>query len=194
VRRGLVTETFFSVDVEASGPVPGRYSLLALGACRVDDPSVQFYAELQPETMASDPSALDVSGLSLERLLVEGEPVRDAMERFATWVERSTPQGSRPVFVAFNAPFDWMFVAEALRRHAGRNPFGHAALDIKALAMGVFGIRWQDTSFARVAARVGVPDSLPHQALEDARLQAELFRRILAEIASGEEPSHDRQT
>ncbi len=177
-----MTETFFSVDVETSGPIPGRFSLLAIGACRVDDPSFRFSAELQPETSEADPEALAVSGLSMERLLAEGEPAAAAARRLAEWVEAATPLDSRPVFVAFNAPFDWMFVADALQRHVGRNPFGHSALDVKALAMGVFGIRWRDTSFADLAARVGVPDRLPHRALDDAVLQAEVFRRILAEM------------
>jgi DNA polymerase III epsilon subunit-like protein len=179
-----VIETFFSVDVETSGPVPGIYSLLALGACRVDDPTVEFSAELRPEAAGADPDAIAVSGLSMDRLRAEGEPAAEAMRRFAAWVDIATPGGSRPVFVAFNAPFDWMFVAEALYRHVGRNPFGHAALDVKALAMGVFGLRWRDTSYASLAARVGVTDPLPHRAIDDARLQAEVFRRILAEMTS----------
>lgn len=173
---------FFSVDVETAGPVPGRFSLLSIGACRVDEPFAEFYAELQPETEAAEPSALAVSGLSLARLLADGEPPGVAVRRFADWVEASTSPGDRPVFVAFNAPFDWMFLAEALHRHAGRNPFGHTALDVKALAMGVFGLAWSATSFGSIATRVGVTDPLPHHALGDARLQAEVFRRILAQI------------
>ena len=55
---------------------------------------------------------------------------------FAAWLERVAPSGSRPVFVALNAPFDWMFVADAAWRHLGRNPFGTSALDIKALYIG----------------------------------------------------------
>ena len=31
--------------------------------------------------------------------------------------------GRRPVFVGFNATFDWMFVADYLWRFAGRDPF-----------------------------------------------------------------------
>lgn len=182
-----MSATFFSVDVETSGPVPGPYCLLEIGACRVDEPAVEFWAELSPETSEVDPDALAVSGLSMERLRADGEPADLAVARFAEWVRASTPSPDRPVFVAFNAPFDWMFVAEALHRHTGGNPFGHAALDIKTLAMGALGLDWEETSFASVAERVGVGEPLPHRALEDARLQAEVFRRILAEITGGEE-------
>jgi len=174
-----VADVYFSVDVETSGPVPGRYALLSIGACRVDDPSVAFYSELDPGDAEIDPEALEVSGLCPEGLAETGEAPAAALARFAEWVEAATPPGGRPVFVAFNAPFDWMFVAEALHRHVGRNPFGHAALDIKALAMGAGGLAWDATSLASVAARFGGEARLPHHALEDARLQADLFCRII---------------
>jgi hypothetical protein len=39
-------DVLVSVDVETSGPAPGRYSLLAIGACLVDNPGHSFYVEL----------------------------------------------------------------------------------------------------------------------------------------------------
>ncbi len=174
-----VDPCFISVDVETAGPTPERFSLLAIGACLVDDPETGFYAELQPQSDDVDETALAVSGLSLQRLAAEGEPPSSALARFAEWVERNTPAASSPVFVAFNAPFDWMFIADGFERHLGRNPFGHSALDIKALAMGATGCDWSQTGFAALAGRFGMSASLPHHALEDARLQAELFRLIL---------------
>jgi DNA polymerase III epsilon subunit-like protein len=78
-----------------------------------------------------------------------------------------------------------MFVNGAFHRHLGQNPFGHSALDIKALAMGVAGIGWADTSYSALAARYGLDAELPHHALEDARLQARLFAMILAERQGG---------
>ncbi len=169
-----------SVDVETAGPYPARFPVLSIGACAVADPGVAFYAELKPERPDGVASALAVGGLSIERLSAEGEGPAAAFERFAAWVEETTPEGFHPVFVGFNAPFDWMFVADGLHRHAHRNPFGHSALDIKALEMGAVGVGWEETSFTAVANRHGVDASLPHHALEDARLQAEVFRRILA--------------
>jgi len=181
----LMHPWYISVDVEAAGPFPAGFSMLAIGACCVDRPDMSFYAELKPERPDMEPSALAVAGLSMEHLAAEGEDPAGAVERFAEWVESVTPQGSRPVFVGFNAPFDWMFLADALHRHAGRNPFGHSAVDIKALEMGVAGVGWEETSFAAVAERYGVDPSLPHHALEDARQQAEVFRRILARLDRG---------
>jgi DNA polymerase III epsilon subunit-like protein len=151
-----------------------------VGACLVDDPRLTFYAELQPTTRESDPAALAVSGLSLEHLAVHGLPSAEALASFAAWVGEVAPPSRCPVFVAFNAPFDWMFVADYFGRFGVPNPFGHVALDIKALYMGATGEPWERTTFAAVAARYGLGPRLPHHALEDALMQAEIFRRLLA--------------
>jgi DNA polymerase III epsilon subunit-like protein len=173
-----VPDAFISVDVETSGPVPRSHDLLALGACLVEDPGRTFYAEVKPAGGALDAAALAASGLSPEHLAAHGEAPAAAMTRFAAWVEEVTPPGHRPVLVAFNAPFDWMFVADYFGRAGVPNPFGHSALDIKALYMGLTGEAWERTSFACVAARAGLILDLPHHALEDALIQAEVFRRL----------------
>ncbi|MGK2948316.1 MAG: 3'-5' exonuclease [Acidimicrobiales bacterium] len=173
-------ETLVSVDVETAGPHPGRYSLLAIGACLVDRPDEGFYVELQPQHDDVVPEALAISGLSMDDLRRRGAPPPQAMGDFASWLERVTPPGSRPVFVGFNAAFDWMFVNEWFHQHLGRNPLGHSTVDIKAYAMGRYGCSLAETSFARLAERYGGSPSLTHHALDDARAQADLFARIRA--------------
>jgi ribonuclease T len=173
-------ETCISVDVETAGPHPGRYSLLAIGACLVDDPAEGFYVELQPEHADVVSEALAVSGLSMDDLRQRGRAPRDAMADFAAWIERVTPSGHRPVFVGFNAAFDWMFVNEHFHRHLGRNPFGHSAVDIKSYAMGRAGVSLAATSLSRLVERYGGQAALSHHALDDARVQADLFTRVRA--------------
>jgi DNA polymerase III alpha subunit (gram-positive type) len=112
----------------------------------------------------------------------------EALEALAAWLARAVPAGSRPIFVALNAPFDWMFVADAAWRHLGRNPFGSSALDIKALYMGRHldeVERWRDTSRLRMLERYPVDLPHTHDALDDAREQAAICRSIL-EGARGE--------
>jgi len=178
------SETYISVDVETAGPHPGGYSLLAIGACTLDDPPATFYVELQPEHDRITPEAQRVSGFTLDDLQARGLPPAEALRRFAAWLEQVTPPGSRPIFTALNAPFDWMFVNDAFHRHLGDNPFGHAALDIKALYMGLTGVAWQETGYTRMAGRYGRGSDLSHSALQDALDQAALLRGILAEIRS----------
>lgn len=174
-------ECYVSVDVETSGPAPFLYSLLAIGACLVFDPAQRFYVELRPLNTAAVPEATQVHQLSLERLAVEGIPPAEAMTRFANWLQSVTPKGKTPLFVGFNAAFDWMFVNDYFHRFLGYNPFGHAPLDVKSFYMGISGRRWCETSMRELVRRYLGDRRLAHHALEDALIQAELFRRLLAD-------------
>ena len=186
----IISPAYVSVDVEASGPSPGRYSLLAIGACLVVDPGYGFYVELKPMPGAlARPEALAVSGLALEELAERGLSPEEAMARFEAWLQQVVPPSERmrPVFVAFNAPFDWMFVADYFHRFLDRNPFGHTALDMKAFYMGLTGVEWDDTRMPRIAAHYPDIRPLSHHALRDAQDQAALFRKMLAEASTKRE-------
>ena len=89
--------------------------------------------------------------------------------------------GRMPVFVAFNAAFDWMFVNDYFHRYLGRNPFGHTALDIKSFYMGLSGVCWEETTMRFVGPRYLGDQQLTHHALRDAMDQAQIFRKMLAE-------------
>lgn len=169
-------ETYVSVDVETAGPIPGEFSLLSIGACAVDDAATTFSCELRPINHNADPEALRISGLSLESLATFGLEPTEAMARFADWAEILVDGNGKLVFVAFNAPFDWSFVNYYFHRFLGRNPFGFAALDIKAYYMGVTGCAWSDTRSSRISARLKPASEGDHSALHDALYQAELFR------------------
>ncbi len=177
---GPTPEILVSVDVETSGPTPGTGSLLAIGACLVDAPATTFYRELQPVPgLPWDEAAARVHGLDRAHLEQDGAAPSVAMTDFAAWVDQ-VRDGGRAVFVGFNAPFDWMFVADYLWRFAGRDPFGYSALDLKALYMGRDGVdRWDQTGKREVAARYPVSEVHTHNALDDARMQAALARRLL---------------
>jgi DNA polymerase III epsilon subunit-like protein len=181
-------ETWVSVDVETSGPTPHTGSLLAIGACLVADEQQGFELLLRPEPgMPWTDEAAAVHRLDRAQLEREGlEPV-EAMRAFERWLKEVVPARSRPVFVALNAPFDWMWVADAFWRHLGHNPFGPSALDVKALYLGrhlpEVG-HWSDTGRVRMLERYPVDLPHPHTALADAREQAVLVRRIVEASAS----------
>ena len=121
------------------------------------------------------------TGWSLERLPREGVEPAEAMARFEAWLRAEVPAGALPVFVGFNAAFDWMFVADYFQRFLGRNPFGHTALDIKSYALGIHGGAWGDTTRRALARRYPDHPHLTHHAVQDALDQAALFRRLRAE-------------
>lgn len=171
-------EVFISVDVETSGPIPGEYSLLTIGAVNVDDPSQTFECTLKPLSRNADPKAMEVIGLSLEDLERTGVTPQEAMSRFSQWLEEVIDVNESAVFVGFNASFDWSFINYYFHRFAGENPFGFSALDIKAYYMGRMGCSWSDTRSSKIAAVLRPKTRGTHDALDDALYQAELFRLI----------------
>ena len=173
-------EIFVSVDVETAGPIPGEFSLLSIGACDVEDDSSSFSIELKPINRNADPMALEVTGLSLEVLTERGAEPAAAMKAFGEWAEALAGEDGVLVFVGFNAPFDWSFVNYYFHRFTGANPFGFTALDIKALYMGATGSTWSDTKSSLIAKHLLPTRRGDHDALHDARYQAELFRLVRA--------------
>lgn len=171
-----MSEVFISIDVETAGPIPGEYSMLSIGACLVDDDTQSFSALLKPINNNADPKALEVSGLSLDLLARDGEAPAVAMKRFADWVGSVAGEGDVPVFVGFNAPFDWSFANYYFHRFMGSNPFGFTALDIKAYYMGATGCSWRETRSSEISRKLNPISKGDHDALHDAKFQAELFR------------------
>lgn len=175
-------EIFVSVDVETSGPIPGEYSLLSIGACSASDPDNGFKCDVKPISDKFDPKALEVTGLSMKDLKSRGLEPEKAMESFSDWLSSLAGPDDTIVFVGFNAPFDWSFVNYYFHRFVGENPFGFTALDIKALYMGATGCSWHDTRSSKIAERLEPKLSGTHDALQDARYQAEIFRLVQRDL------------
>ena len=181
--------TWFCIDIEANGPVPGLYDMVSLGATVVFRGAsgalhlgADFYMELKPVAPRFDPRAAAIHGLDQERLAAEGRTRADAARALAAWVAQETRAGTEPCFVGHNAPFDWSHVAYLYAEQEQPNPFGYKALDTKALSAGVLGLHWLDTGKEVLFERLGLPpedSTQKHRADYDARVQAELLRALL---------------
>ena len=186
--------TFFSIDVEASGPVPQLYSMLSIGICVIDagaentfSPGAELYLELVPAFDGVDNEALAVCGLSLDHLKETGTESKEAMRQLRTFVRSHTRKGTKSVFVGHNAPFDWMMVNFYFHWAGVKNPFGYNALDTKSLGMGLFGLPWSDCNKRVLAPLLGVRDedmTVKHRADADARYQAEVFCAMLTRMGN----------
>lgn len=173
-------EVLISVDIEASGPIPGRYSMLALGACVVDAPYMKFYGELKPISDAAVYEAMAVVKRTIKDFKKTGEAPIKVMRGFSQWILRVC-KGRKPVFLGFNATFDWAFVNWYFHTYLGKNPFGFGGVDIKSYYMGLSNCSWEDTRSSRLPKTV-IKGVLPHShnALDDAIEQAQIFKAIRA--------------
>jgi len=171
-------ERYFSVDIESAGPIPGKYSMLSLGACVVGNRDEAFYVELKPVSKDFVPDALKISGFDLNRLEKDGESPDKAMKAFRLWVETASVD-HRAVFVGFNACYDWQFVNWYLETFAGCNPFGFGGIDIKSYFMGLSGQPWSRTTSSQLPHEFQPDEPQTHNALDDARAQASIFYKLM---------------
>jgi DNA polymerase III alpha subunit (gram-positive type) len=110
------------------------------------------------------------------------EPPQTAMPRYVEWI-KGLP--GRPVFVAYPAGFDFLFVYWYLIRFAGESPFSFSALDMKTYAMALLKTEYRQTVKRNMPRRWF--DRLPHthRAIDDALEQGALFINMLSENRGG---------
>ncbi len=173
-----MAEVYISVDVETAGPIPKVYSLLAIGACVVGQTDESFYVELKPISARFIPAAMEITGKALDDYKRTGVSPSKAMKGFSDWV--GSVSGKRePVFVGFNATFDWSFINYYFHHYLESNPFGIGGIDIKSYYMGLRGCSWADTRSSRIQKKFKGKSPHTHNALDDAVEQAEMFERML---------------
>jgi hypothetical protein len=178
-------EVYVSTDVEADGPIPGPHSMLSFGSAAflADKTMVAtFSANLETLPDASGHPATmrwwSTQPDAWQACRKDARPPQEVMPRYAAWLKELP---GRPVFVAYPAAYDFMFVYWYLIRFAGESPFSHSALDIKTFAMALLKKDY------RASVKRNMPrrwfDDLPHThvALDDAIGQGALFCNMLAE-------------
>ena len=180
--------TYFCVDIECNGPVPGLYDMVSIGAVAVQIKQGRpvlgssLYLEIRPQAPRFDATAAAIHGLDQQRLRREGLSRAEACRRLTQWVARETKERTRPVFVGHNAPFDWSFVNWTYASEELPNPFGYKALDTKALAMGVLDLHWLDASKETIQPLLNLPPEdkdTKHRADADALYQAKILIALL---------------
>lgn len=185
-------EIFISADVETDGPIPGNYSMLSFAfvyagsfdGTYYDRPvhwEPSLYRELKPISTCFQQEAIAVNGLNRDRLLVEGTDPAQAMQEAYDWIMRISGS-AKPVLVAYPLSFDWMWLYWYFMSFCSHgSPFAHSrCYDVKT-AYAV-----KSKSLISKSGRDSLPDSLrsrlphSHNALDDAREQAEVFANLFA--------------
>ena len=197
-------EVYFSVDVEASGPVPGLHWMCSFGVCRTDDVSVGMRRVLRPwveEGLAREdlPAAMDIvakglpkearppKGLSagaraaavrayFER---EGVDAREALTDLKVWLAEQVGEDGRCVVVGAPVTFDFMWLYWYWwRLFEEMPPFGFAGLDLRSYFMGAHGVGYLGTGKQRYLKHYPNDFSHSHDPLEDARQQGQIWHDV----------------
>ena len=165
--------SYVMVDIEADGPIPGDYSMVALGAVIVEPGLARsFYGRLQPIAAAWLPDALKVSGFSREETL-QFDDAKQVMQRFADWLQANCR--GRPMFISDNNGFDWQFVNWYFHHFLGSNPFGYSSTNLGSLYKGVVKDMFVNFKHLRKTKHT-------HHPVDDARGNAEALLEMKEEL------------
>jgi DNA polymerase III alpha subunit (gram-positive type) len=181
---GKMTEIYFSTDVETDGPIPGEYSMLSFASVAMDERGkvLGYYtknlvllsdAKQHPDTM----EFWKQNTIAYEDMRVKQVDPLVAMTEYVTWVKSFN--GS-PVFVAYPAGFDFLFMYWYMMKFALESPFSFSALDIKSYAMAKLGLPYRKSVKKNFPKHWFSDDVMhTHNALDDAREQGIMFINML---------------
>lgn len=190
----VMKEVYISVDIETDGPIPGQNSMLSLGAAEFDPlsafpegPKSTFYRNLVPLGNAvQDPKTMEWWAKqpkeAWKRTLSHQQSPIAALIDFRGYLKSLS---GKPVFVAWPATWDFMFIQWYFIYFLGACPFGISGLDLKTFAF--CRLAGTERSFRGTSKKI-LPEiwkeNLPphtHNALDDAIEQGILFVRMMRE-------------
>ncbi len=186
----------FSGDIETAGPVSPLYTITAIGFCTLERKNpAQFYVELKPITLNHEIDAMRVGCRGLTCVIErKGDPLFDpdwehfdpyaifadltrtgiepeiAIPQLVTFIDENALRlGGEPQAVYDPASFESSHLPYYFHKYAGRNPFGHRALDLGSYLRGALG----DDNAKLSDLNLRPNGKLPHHALKDAGIQGE---------------------
>ncbi len=181
---------YLSVDVEASGPFPGLFSLVSLGAVVVRpnregtwsvDEEHSFYDELKPLEGADElEAATNIHGLTREYLAKHGREPGLVMEEFAAFFRDLEKNFKKVVPAAWPSSFDSPYIGWYLQYFLEENPIGWSAFDIPSFGMGLFCCH--RNALRNMMKKAGIEfgqNPNAHNALADAVEQGHTLARLL---------------
>lgn len=178
-------EIYVSTDIETDGPIPGPHSMLSIGsAAYLPDKTCisTFSANLEclPNASPHPKTAEWWKGepVAWETCRRNPEPCAAVMKRYFDWLNILP---GRPVFVAYPASFDFMFIYWYLMKFVGESPFSHSAIDIRTYAMAMLKTTYRESSKRHMPLRWIVESPHGHVALDDAIEQGAIFCNMLGE-------------
>lgn len=161
---------FVVVDVETSGLNPACARVLSIAAITVTacgNIEQTWHCLLNPGV---DPGPIAIHGLTRARLA--GQP------RFADVAADLSAMLAGRTFVAHNADFDYGFIEAESRRARVELPVAATLCTVELATRLDLGVA--RLSLAALAHHWGVTQAHPHDALDDARVLAGVFRSALA--------------
>lgn len=185
----IYPEIFVSIDIETTGPVPGLYSMISLGAAAFTavnglDSVSTFQANLKELPEADDGSHRDDDTMdwwashmdAWEAARKEPEEIEAVMNSFRLWIESLGPN---VVPVYYPSGYDLPFISYYSQRFLGKVFLTHRAIDLQTLAWSMLGSPFVKNSRQSAYPKEWlVTNKHKHRAVDDAVAQGQMFMRM----------------
>jgi DNA polymerase III epsilon subunit-like protein len=177
------------LDVETTGPIPGKYSLVSIGAVDFSKPESTFYEECQIWDGAHvAPEALAVNGFTEEQIRDSQKKTEaQIVTEFLAWLDKTddhTIAGQNPFF-------DYEFVVAGAERASINYSLARRIIDLHSITYfhmvrrGISPLlrnKRTNLNSDTIMEYVGIPtEPKPHIALNGAVFEAEAFSRLMHE-------------
>lgn len=160
---------FIVLDIETTGLDYGNSYIIEIGALKVFDENISYYHSYINDNLEIPKFIQQLTGITKELLVSDGLPLKDALKSFKSFVDNLPIAG-------YNINFDISFINYNLKN------IGEAELTNKTIDILYYVKR--DNLFLKnykletVLNAYGLGDTVPHRALEDAKLIYKLSMKL----------------
>lgn len=179
------------VDIETSGINFEKCGIWQIGAIEYENPQNQFLEEAKIDSEdrvinEGEKTVQEVTGKTEQDLRnKEKQSQKQLIENFFKWCEKITVKD----LICHNPQFDLVFISAKARKYNLNIPFNHRAFDLHSIAQLKYFQKNKKFLIANNKSEMGLTNILKfcgledkrkfHNGLEDAKLTAECFNRIL---------------
>jgi len=132
--------TGFVVDIEATGPIPGEFSMHEIGIVKLDRKlNRTLHLKIEPISIRHTASALGSVNKTFMEILEDEDNIkpREAMSVSRDFILSNIKDGTYPMMFSDNNGFDFMFTHWYFINFLGEDPFGHTSRNIADLFRGL---------------------------------------------------------
>src|SRR5574337_49962 len=162
-------KTYVVFDIETTGLDLKTDKIIEIGAVKFNGDKVSEFQTFIKIDKTLPPDIINLTGITDELLLENGQETKTAIEKFMYFVQDSP-------LVGYNVDFDRKFI-QSIAKEVGITPFENKFIDllkfVKKEKMFLANYKLQ-----KVLKAYDILDLVPHRALEDAKLTAQLVTKV----------------
>lgn len=169
------------LDVETTGLLPGRDTIIEIGACLLSEHDLVEKATFHSRvytTSAISASALAAHGMSLADLKRAPE-ITEVVRKFSAFAPKDA------IICGHNVGFDVAFLHAAYDQVGIAYDFDYHILDVWSIAFFVLGsraVQLPKYNLTSLCSLFGIARNQKHNALQDARASAAILRHLVAVV------------